>query len=66
MWEDATVPSGSDRGRRKSTSRVLSATGDSLVQGSLKPIYGKTSERSCSAAGNFQVPTPVVVFILST
>lgn len=60
MWEDAAVPNGNER--RKSKSCVLSAAGDSPVQGPLKPVYRKTSECSCSAAGNFQVTTPGIVF----
>lgn len=66
MWEDAAVPNGSDRGRRKPKSCVLSAAGDSPIQGSLKPVYRKTSECSCSAAGNFQVTTPEIVFVPSS
>lgn len=60
MWKDATVPNGSGRRRRKSKSCFLSAAGDSPLQGSFKPVYRKTSECSCSAAGNFQVATPQV------
>lgn len=66
MWEDATVPNGSDRGRRKSQSFVLPASGDSPVQSSLKPVYRKTSKCSCSAAGNFQVITPGFDFVPSS
>lgn len=58
MWEDATVPNGSDRRTRKPKSCVLSAAGDSTLQGSFKSVYRKTSECSCSAAGNLQVTTP--------
>lgn len=66
MWEDATVPNGSDRGRRKSQSLVLPASGDSPVQSSLKPVYRKTSECSRSAAGNFQVITLEFDFVPSS
>lgn len=73
VWADATVPNGSDRGRRKSKSCVLSAAGDSPLQGSFKPVHRKTSECSCSAAGNFQecfrsftflMPVTVIVWTL--
>lgn len=60
MWEDATVPNGGDRRRRKPQSCFLSVAGDSPLQGSFKPVYRKTSECSCSAAGNFQVTAPGV------
>lgn len=65
LWKNAGVPNGRDKGRRKSKSCVLSAAGDPPVQSSLKPVYRKTSECSCFAAGNFQVTASVTVFIPS-
>lgn len=63
MWEDTAVPNGSDRGRGKSQSLIISASRDSSVQSSLKLVYGKISECSSAAAGNFQVTTLGFVFV---